>query len=126
VLLKLAYLGTTNAFALLGLLPLSDREKDIEVLALRHQITVLERQLNGQQVRFQAVDRALLASLLLDLPREALRRIRLLVRPDTVLRWHGDMVARRHAAQSRPYVLSGRSLVRTDGEGPIHRRGWDR
>jgi hypothetical protein len=32
----------TNTFALLRLLPMSDREKDIEILALRHQITVLE------------------------------------------------------------------------------------
>jgi transposase len=31
-----------------------------------------------------------------------LRRLRLLVRPDTVLRWHRDLVAHRHAAQSRP------------------------
>ena len=31
-----------------------------------------------------------------------LRRVRLLVRPDTVLRWHRDLVARRHAAASRP------------------------
>ena len=102
MLLKLAYLGMSNTFALLRLVPMSDREKDIEILALRHQITVLERQLNGQQVRFHAVDRALLASLLQGLPREALRRMRLLVRPDTVLRWHRDLVARRHAAQSRP------------------------
>jgi hypothetical protein len=64
VLLKLAYLGMTNTFSLLRLLPLSGREKDIEILALRHQIGVLERQLNGQQVRFHAIDRAFLASLL--------------------------------------------------------------
>jgi transposase InsO family protein len=31
-----------------------------------------------------------------------LRRLRLLVRPDTVLRWHRDLIARRHAARSRP------------------------
>ncbi len=36
------------------------------------------------------------------LPRDVLRRLRLLVRPDTVLRWHRDPVARRHAAESRP------------------------
>ncbi|MFD3558172.1 hypothetical protein ACFWVU_00650 [Streptomyces sp. NPDC058686] len=35
----------TNAFAVLRLLPMSDRDKDAEILALRHQITVLERQL---------------------------------------------------------------------------------
>jgi hypothetical protein len=45
VLLRLAYLGMTNVFALLRLLPVSDRDKVVEILALRHQIVVLERQL---------------------------------------------------------------------------------
>jgi putative transposase len=36
VLLRLAYLGLTNTFALLRLLPRSNRDKDIEILALRH------------------------------------------------------------------------------------------
>jgi putative transposase len=35
VLLRLAYLGVGNAFALLRLLPMSDRAKDIKILALR-------------------------------------------------------------------------------------------
>lgn len=73
MLLRLAYLGVTSAFARLRLLPMSDREKDVEILALRHRIGVLERQLNGQQVRFHASDRAFLASLLHGLPREVLR-----------------------------------------------------
>jgi putative transposase len=42
---RLAYLAVINAFVALRLLPVSDRDKDIEILALRHQITVLERQL---------------------------------------------------------------------------------
>ncbi|SIN44282.1 hypothetical protein SAMN04489832_7215 [Micromonospora cremea] len=36
MLLRLAYLGVTNVFAMLQLLPTSDRIKDIEILALRH------------------------------------------------------------------------------------------
>jgi transposase InsO family protein len=103
VLWKLAYLGVTNAFAMLRLLPMTDRDKDTEILALRHQIAVPERQLNGQRVGFTAHDRAFLAALLHGLPKDVLRRIRLLVRPDTVLRWHRDLVARRHAARSRPH-----------------------
>jgi transposase InsO family protein len=102
VLLRLAYLTVTNAFAMLRLLPMTDRDKDAEILALRHQITVLERQLGKERVRFAPGDRAFLAALLHRLPVEALRRVRLLVRPDTVLRWHRDLVARRHAAASRP------------------------
>ncbi len=49
MLLRLAYLGVTNAFAVLRLLPMSDRDKDAEILALRHQITVLERQLGKRK-----------------------------------------------------------------------------
>src|SRR2546423_2458902 len=86
VLLRLAYLGVTNTLALLRLLPMSDRDKDAEILALRHQIAVLERHLHGQKVRFFPADRALLAALLRRLPRDVRRRIRLLVRPETVLR----------------------------------------
>jgi putative transposase len=102
VLLRLAYLGVTNALALLRLLPMSDSGKDAEILALRHQITVLERQLHGEKIRFTPADRAFLAALLHTLPRQVLRRIRLLVRPETVLRWHHDLITRRHAAISRP------------------------
>jgi transposase len=102
VLLRLAYLGVTNALAMLRLLPMSDRAKDAEVLALRHQITVLERQLQGAKVRFAPVDRAFLAALLHRLPRDVLGQIRLPVRPETVRRWHRDLTARRHARISRP------------------------
>jgi hypothetical protein len=68
VLLRLAYLGVTNALAMLGLLAGSDRAKDVEILALRHQIMVLERRLSGAKVRFAPADRAFLAALLHRLP----------------------------------------------------------
>jgi putative transposase len=102
VLLRLAYLGVTNAFALLRLLPMSDRAKDTEILVLRHEIAVLQRQIGAQKPRFGPTDRALLAALLHRLPMEMLKGLRLLVRPDTVLRWHRDLIARRHASASRP------------------------
>ncbi|WP_235883348.1 hypothetical protein [Saccharopolyspora elongata] len=107
MLLRLAYLAVTNAFAMLRLLLMSDRAKDIEILALRHQITVLERQLGKQRVRFTPADRAFLAALLHRLPQNLLRRLRLLVRPDTVLRWHRDLVARRHATFPSQSTLAG-------------------
>src|SRR5262245_24767728 len=87
---------------MMRLLPMSDRDKDTEILVLRHQIAVLERQLGGRKIRFTSADRAFLAALLHRLTPEALRRMRLLARPDTVLRWHRDLVRRRHAARSRP------------------------
>jgi putative transposase len=74
VLLRLACLAVSNAFAALWLLPMSDRAKDAEILALRHQITVLERQLGPERVKFAPEDRAFLAALLAPLPRQVLRR----------------------------------------------------
>ncbi|MFI1361281.1 hypothetical protein ACH4TV_48175 [Streptomyces sp. NPDC020898] len=91
-----------NVFALLRLLPASNQDKDAEILALRHQITVQERQLGRERVRFAPSDRVLLAALLHRHPRGVLRRARLLVRPDTALQWHRDLLSRRHAARSRP------------------------
>ncbi|WP_223838843.1 helix-turn-helix domain-containing protein [Saccharopolyspora pogona] len=118
MLLRLVYLSVTNAFAVLRLLPMTGRDKDVEILALRHQIAVPERQLGKYKVRFTPSDRAFLAALLHRLPLEVLRRLRLLVRPDTVLRWHRDLVARHHAAACPPkrpgrprIVRSARTLV---------------
>lgn len=102
MLLRLAYLDVTNVFAMLRLLPMSNRDKDVEILALRHQSMVLERQPGEERPRFHPSDRAFLAALLHQLPLDVLSRLRLLVRPDTVLRWHRDLLARRHAARSRP------------------------
>lgn len=64
MLLRLAYLTATNTIAALRLLPMGDRNKDVEILALRHQITVLERQLGADRVKFAPEDRAFLAALL--------------------------------------------------------------
>jgi hypothetical protein len=59
MLLRLAYLGIANALALLRLLlPGSDRDKDVEILALRHQLAIPQRQLDGQRVRLNPADRA--------------------------------------------------------------------
>ena len=80
MLLRFAYLTAVNAFAALRLLPMSDRAKDTEILALRHQITVLERQLGATDVKFSPADRAFLAALLTPLPRNLRPRPRRSVR----------------------------------------------
>lgn len=87
---------------MLRLLPMSGRDRTVEILALRHRTTVLERQLGKEKVPFSSSDWAVLAALLHRLPMDVLRRLRLLIRPDTVLRWHRNLLARRHAASSRP------------------------
>ncbi|MFK0108443.1 hypothetical protein [Streptomyces sp. NPDC091217] len=86
VVLRLACLTITNAFAVLRLLPMSDRDKDAEILALRHQIMILKRQLGEDRAKSTLQDRAFPAALLVPLPRQVLRRLRLPVQPDTVPR----------------------------------------
>ncbi|MDT0547628.1 integrase core domain-containing protein [Streptomyces lonegramiae] len=100
MLLRLAYLAATNALAFLRLLPMSNREKDVEILVLRHQLLVLQRRVG--KPTFTDTDRAILAGLLHHLPKDRLRHLLLLVRPDTVLRWHRDLLRRRHAATCVP------------------------
>ncbi|MDF3292619.1 hypothetical protein [Streptomyces silvisoli] len=77
MLLRLTYLTVTNTFALLRLLPMRDRGKEIEILALRHQLLVLQLQVGRPE--FTDTDRVVLAGLLHRLPTGRLRR--LLLRP---------------------------------------------
>ena len=44
VLVRFAYLAVSHTFAALWILRMTDREKDVEILALRHQLAVLQRQ----------------------------------------------------------------------------------
>ncbi|MEU5032405.1 hypothetical protein [Streptomyces milbemycinicus] len=117
MLLRLAYLGVSNAFAMLRLLPMTHRDKEAEILALRHQITVLERQLGKDKIRFTPSDRAYLAALLHRLPPHVLRRLRLLVHPDTVLRWHRNLVAHLKGVNIPIRLLSWAFSV--DGEAAV-------
>ncbi|MER5254504.1 integrase [Streptomyces sp. NPDC002855] len=96
MLLRLACIAVTHAFTALRLIPMNDHDKDVEILALRHQLAVLQRRLGNQRPGLQAADRAFLAALLAPLPRTALRRLRLIVSPDTVLRWQRDFMNSRH------------------------------
>jgi Family of unknown function (DUF6444) len=108
---------TEHVFALLRLLPMSSRDKDAEILTLRHQLLVLRRQLAPDRVRFTPGDWALLAALLRRLPRDVLKRVHLVVSPDRVLRWHRDLVAHRRAQRSCPRSQVGRAPC---GRGPGH------
>ncbi|MFE2839446.1 hypothetical protein ACFXI6_52465 [Streptomyces mirabilis] len=73
---------------------MGDRDKDAEILALRHQLVVLQRQIDRPRLTWP--DRALLATPLHRRPRVQLRRLQLIVSPETVLRWHRDLLRRRH------------------------------
>jgi putative transposase len=77
----------------------SDAQLRAEVLALRHQLRVLERRVG--KPAWQPGDRLLLAALSRLLPRSAWSA--LLARPETLLRWHRDLVRRKWAAfRQRP------------------------
>ena len=65
---------------------------------LRHQLQVLQR--NAGRPRWRRSDRLILAALTRTLPRPAWRSV-LLVSPETVLRWHRELVRRKWAAFAR-------------------------
>jgi len=89
VLSKLAYLTLCRSIQLLVLLARGDAAKDLEILVLRHQLTVLHRQL--PRPRLEPTDRALLAAISRVLPQA--RWSCFLVKPEPLLRWHRRLVA---------------------------------
>src|SRR5450755_4196465 len=98
---KLIFLIVTRAVSLLGL---SRREwwwKDAEILMLRHQLAVAERERPCAHSRLMWLDRAWLALLAGTVPAERLAAMRLIVTPGTILRWQRDIVCRRRARLSR-------------------------
>jgi putative transposase len=99
VSLRFAYLAVQRVFGWLGLLARSDRAKDVEILLLRHQIAVLQRQVKAPGLSW--ADRAVLVALARLLPRSQLRQMRLIISPRTLLRWHADLVRRQWAYPRR-------------------------
>jgi putative transposase len=112
--LRFAYLAVLRVFGWLVLFARSDRAKDAEILLLRHQVAVLQRQVKTPRLSW--ADRAILASLARLLPGRHLRQLRLIVSPRTLLRWHASLVRRRWAyprrAPGRPRTAQAiRALV---------------
>src|SRR5881397_1005114 len=98
MLLSFLYWSLRRLLELVVLRFRSEREKEIEILLLRHQLRVLERQVARPQLT--QADRALLAAFSRMLPRRTWRRS-LVVTPTTLLRWHRELVARRWAYPHR-------------------------
>ena len=96
--MRFAYLAVLRMFGWLALLARSDRAKDAEILILRHQVAVLQRQVKAPRLSW--ADRAVLSALARLLPGSQLRQLRLIISPRTLLRWHADL-ARRHWAHPR-------------------------
>ena len=92
IAVSLFYWSLRRLLELLVLRRRSEGEKEIEILLLRHQLRVLERQVARPQLA--QADRALLAAFCRVLPRPAWKTS-LFVKPATLLRWHQERVARR-------------------------------
>jgi transposase InsO family protein len=95
----------------------SPREKDLDILLLRHQLAILQRTQPRppRPTRWEKLVLALLAAKLATLGGAARSRLGaclLLFRPDTVLRWHRDLVRWKWTFARRPR----RGRPRTDAE----------
>jgi putative transposase len=97
--LRFVFVLTTRLAAWLRLSWREERWKTAEILILRHQLAVLQRQ-QRRRPKLNWADRALLATLLGAIPKARHRGLRLLVTPDTIVRWHRDIIRRRWAARS--------------------------
>jgi hypothetical protein len=75
--LRFAYLAVLRVFDWLALLARSDRAKDAEILILRHQVAVLQRQVKTPRLSW--ADRAVLAAPARVLPSGQLRQMRLII-----------------------------------------------
>ena len=99
-----AYLSVRRVLEFVLLLARSDDAKEIELLALRHEVAMLRRQVKRQT--FEPADRALFAALSRLLPRGRWGAFG--VTPATLLSWHRRLVARRwtypHRSPGRPRV----------------------
>jgi hypothetical protein len=110
--LRFVYLFVVGAFSWLRFVGREECWKDAGILLLRHQFGVLERQ-QVCKPRLTWADRGLIAALSSVIPRSRRAGLRLVVTPDTILRWHRDLLRRRWAAKCRA-GRSGRPVTRRD------------
>ncbi|MBO3753133.1 helix-turn-helix domain-containing protein [Streptosporangiaceae bacterium NEAU-GS5] len=119
--LRFVYLIFIRLLQWLVLLFRSDSSKTVEILVLRHQVSVLRRQVARPGPLW--ADRAVISALAWLL--STARRRHLFVTPATLLRWHADLVKRRWTYKRRrpgrpPTRPSVRALIlRMAGENPL-------
>jgi hypothetical protein len=99
VCLRFVFLLITRLVSWLRLSQREETWKTAGILILRHQFAVLQRR-QPRRPDLDWADRALPAAMLGVMPKARRHGLRLLVTPDTILRWHRDIVRRRRAARS--------------------------
>jgi putative transposase len=97
--LRFVFLLVTRVASWLRLSQHEETWKTAEILLLRHQLAVLQRR-QPRRPDLDWADRALLAALLTVIPKVRRHGRRLLATPDTIVRWHRDIVRCRWAARS--------------------------
>jgi hypothetical protein len=98
------YVVVCRLFELVVLVGRRERSKELEILVLRHELSILRR--HAGRPRFEPRDRLLLAALSRVLPRRSWHAFG--VRPETLLRWHRRLVANHwtypHRCPRRPPI----------------------
>src|SRR5207248_4422791 len=108
--LRFVFLLITRVASWLRLSRREETWKTAEILLLRHQVTVLQRH-HARRPKLNWADRAVLATLFGVIPQTRRQGLRLLVSPDTIVRWHRDILRRRWAARSM-HGKTGRPATR--------------